>query len=1278
MFSKNKRLLVALLFAACIAIVFWSQSRIPALNEKAQMGLRTNFGELAFEIVLPVKPEQAFIERVVRSSINWAYTNMIGMTFGLLFAAAALTILSNLKSRSFKQPWLNTLSGTLIGAPLGVCVNCATPIAFGIYSAGARLETALATLIASPTLNIIVLTMTFTLLPWQMALSKLLAVLIILSCIPALVKRFPASDNLKPLSNIKQNSFFKSANSCSIEDEININENFLNALIATIRAFVINLIYIVRFALPLMLLAGFLGAFVLEVVPFNLFENIHAGLLIILACAIVATILPVPIAFDVIIVAALVASGIDKGLATLLLIALGIYSIYPAFIIARYISKALSIAIAILVIIVASSFALGLQNYFEFKSENEQHLLKTGIIESGESVYKKTIAVCDELPKHLQAICFEKNIGQFNDIVSYDSMCLSIPSALSHDNCKLVIEKFVTSEKAASEENISACLELTHQNSQAHCIFNTTVKLAIKSYDINSCDELNQLEAIRSCKDKYLNTNLLFNPDNSACKELEGEELNYCRVNAEIYKLTDVMNIEGCSKYDQIGAGEHCRYTIASAMIGRHNDSSGCDKLQSSDLVKRCKSLVVSWEATRKTSSELCLTLNEEDLRNLCLLRVSDNKIKRLLTKHSLTQPTLTPKPNANDDILAYQEQKEEVNAPILSWTKILENDAIKIAYSPYVEPKKNDDNRFIKTPAHALGITRTWNFKTTDFFEPFIIGKGIASGDYNNDFWPDILLATEQGAALYKNIGGKFEFINIPQGEMQQANLFLVAFVDIDNDGKQDIFSSSYGGKNYILKNIDGDFKKSKLMIFEGNQILTLAAGFSDLNQDKLLDIVLGNWSSGVDKLFDTSQSGNSIMFSDKESFRTEDLKNIKGETNSVLITDINNDHLPDVLIANDRLVPDTYLINQGKGQLSPITSENNIIPLTSMFTMSLDSSDFNNDLKSDIFSTDMTFVRSSKDDYCSSITEQISRDNCESTLKIYSDFLENSAVTCNSIDNGLKRQECYIAFSVKAAKELKDKDYCSNIVDKNSAIFSLCIHLASPSSPEETVDQENAIAQTQRNTLLIQKDGNYVEQAEEYGVTSSYWSWNAKSADLDNDGWQDIYVGNGFHFGDNFYEIQENILYHNVNGNHFVEAQTEWGLDDTINTPSYTYLDIDLDGDLDIIATGVLSPPRVYINNLAQKNAISFAFIDEKDNSFGIGAKITILYGGDKHLRQLKENKLSGGFLSFDNPVIHFGIDQYTTIDGLEIEWPDGTLTNIEKPLPARGMYQIHRTAH
>jgi uncharacterized membrane protein YraQ (UPF0718 family) len=191
---RDKRVILVILVLVAVAVTFWSGSRVPALNEKALMGGDTQLDALGFEIVVEVQPDDPMPVRVLYTTINWMRTNLKGMTFGIVFATILMTLLSLLRKRSFDSGLGNTLLGMTIGAPLGVCVNCAAPIAQGLRSGGAQVQTMLAAMISSPTLNIIVLTMLFSLFPLYMVAIKLgLTLAFILICIPLLV-RFLGSD----------------------------------------------------------------------------------------------------------------------------------------------------------------------------------------------------------------------------------------------------------------------------------------------------------------------------------------------------------------------------------------------------------------------------------------------------------------------------------------------------------------------------------------------------------------------------------------------------------------------------------------------------------------------------------------------------------------------------------------------------------------------------------------------------------------------------------------------------------------------------------------------------------------------------------------------------------------------------------------------------------------------------------------------------------------------------------------------------------------------------
>ncbi len=1272
---RNKRLAIALLLAVVIAAIFWSQSRVPALNEKAQKGVRTNFSSIAFDIVYPVTSEQPVAERVMKSTINWGFTNWKGMVFGLLFAAAALTILGFIGQRSFKHPWLNTLTGMFVGAPLGVCVNCATPIAQGMYAAGARLETALATLISSPTLNAIVLSMAFTLLPWEMALGSLIGVLLLLCTIPMLVGQFAPDIQPKSAGTEIKSGIAGIALPAAPSAAIG-NESFLAAITPTVTAFIRNLFYMLKIALPLMLLAGFLGALVIELFPFNMFADIEAGLIVLVGTALFATLLPVPMAFNVIVVMALLANGMNPGLGAVLLFALSVYSIYPAIVIARYISAPLSIALAVTVIVLATVLGLATDRYFEYKLKNEQLIIAQGIALNQKEAYRDAIEVCGQLPGSLQLRCFATHIGNFDEVIAYEDMCRTRPEAVSEASCQTAVDTFIARQKAVADSSSAPCEQLSSPAAKVQCTFYLAFSAAIKEHDISRCNEFANSNIARMCRAQFLNSSLLFSPDNSVCSNLDGQELSDCEINASIYRYAETRDFEGCTSLPTAAAQEFCRYTTASSMIGQNNDASGCANLQSPQRRNRCESLVTAWQAEEDRSFDLCHELPETDLQELCLIKVAAKQISTLLVDYTLRPPTGASISIARTDISIHA-ATSPVKTPDHEWQTLVDNDAMKISHTGYKKRSVGGNRLFSRTQGKDLGIVRSWDFRITDFFEPFIVGKGIASGDFNNDLWPDLVLATERGVLFYQNTGGEFQLLSVDQGTLSQKNVFVVALVDADNDGSQDLFATTYGGDNYLLLNKGGNFQSPSLIKLEGEQRLTLAAGFSDINNSGTLDIVLGNWSSGVEKLFSPEESANRILFRQGDTYIAQELDEVKGETLTVLLADINDDSHADLLIGNDRLVPDAYYLGNGDGSLSPVTLSQNLIPVTAMFTMSLDAADFDNDLRPDLFSTDMTFARSSKSDYCEAIQGSEARSRCTEIIDTYTQFSDNNTSVCSTLDSPRQRQECFVTFSVKAAKEQRNSRYCNNLSDTDGALYSLCQYLASPVPGELPINQQLYIQQVQRNVLLMNRKDHFIETGQAHNVDKSFWSWNGKAADLDNDGWQDIYVGNGFHFGDSFYEIQENVLFHNLGGTGFDQVAPAWGLDDAINTPSYTYLDFDLDGDIDIIATGVLAPPRVFINQQGENNSITFILTDGIGNSTGIGAKVTVRYGGRENLQQRKENKLSGGFMSFDNPVLHFGVGTNETIDSFSVQWPDGQTTEYPAALGVNRIYRITRKA-
>ena len=668
----NKRLIVVALLAAVIAGVFWTQSRVPALNEKAQMGLRTNFSAIAFDVVLPVNAEQSLIHRVFRSTVNWAYTNWKGMTFGLLFASTVLTLLAGLRKRSFQRPWMNILSGLMIGAPLGVCVNCATPIAHGMYAAGARLETALAALISSPALNVIVLSMSFTLLPWEIATINVVGVLLLLSFIPLLAQRFAGSDRLA--ANPTEVDGPRTRITPPATTLVLGDDTYGNAIAAVGKDFFANLIFIIRLALPLMLLAGFLGALVIEVLPFDRFTNLEPTLPVLLVVAIVATAIPVPMAFNVIVVMALLAMGMHPGIGAVFLFALSVYSIYPAIIIGWYISMPLSASIAVLVALIATLLGVSTTTYFDYRQGVEQQAISVGIQAGGQAAYERALAVCEELPGQVQLACFTRHIEQFEDVVEVRNMCHTRTSGVDYGACQQAVNLFRAKESAKQQDSIAPCTELHDQIAYSQCAFSYVLNSAVGQHDIGKCGAVAELGLEQTCRDRYFNARLLFNPDESECHHLVGREQADCKTNAAIYRFADTLDFSGCAALEDLRARDHCRYITASTMIGRSNDPSGCREIESEATRRRCNGLVVAWGAVRNQSFAACEPLEPEDLRHTCWMRVAGVRITRVITEYivALSPPALDTPSRGHE--FSESAPDAQVSAKDLVWETVNDN----------------------------------------------------------------------------------------------------------------------------------------------------------------------------------------------------------------------------------------------------------------------------------------------------------------------------------------------------------------------------------------------------------------------------------------------------------------------------------------------------------------------------------------------------------------------------------------------------------------------------
>ena len=201
--------------------------------------------------------------------------------------------------------------------------------------------------------------------------------------------------------------------------------------------------------------------------------------------------------------------------------------------------------------------------------------------------------------------------------------------------------------------------------------------------------------------------------------------------------------------------------------------------------------------------------------------------------------------------------------------------------------------------------------------------------------------------------------------------------------------------------------------------------------------------------------------------------------------------------------------------------------------------------------------------------------------------------------------------------------------------------------------------------------------------GLALTDWSWAGLIADLDNDGWKDIYITNGtrrdINNKDYFAAIEnasyqekqnstqlelainipaepvDNYMFKNNGDLSFTPVSEDWGISHVGYSNGASYADLDNDGDLEMIVNNIDDPASIF-KNLSSENGANYlkvAFKGAKGNPLGLGAKVSIRTGTDI---QVQELAMTRGFQSSVEPTMIFGLGETASVDELTVVWPDG----------------------
>lgn len=203
--------------------------------------------------------------------------------------------------------------------------------------------------------------------------------------------------------------------------------------------------------------------------------------------------------------------------------------------------------------------------------------------------------------------------------------------------------------------------------------------------------------------------------------------------------------------------------------------------------------------------------------------------------------------------------------------------------------------------------------------------------------------------------------------------------------------------------------------------------------------------------------------------------------------------------------------------------------------------------------------------------------------------------------------------------------------------------------------------------------------------GVCDTKWGWGAKFLDYDADGWQDIYVMNGFISGGSkdyidilmpimldseidlgdtmswpplgdmsFSGYERNVMFKNVDGFEFVDVSAENGVDIEKDGRGLMVGDLDLDGDEDLVVLNANQNAVIFENQTPLLGSwLTLQLEGVESNRSAIGVRVTAFTELGLHHR---ETNAGNGFESMSNVELHIGLGQVDKLAELEVLWPSG----------------------
>ncbi len=193
-------------------------------------------------------------------------------------------------------------------------------------------------------------------------------------------------------------------------------------------------------------------------------------------------------------------------------------------------------------------------------------------------------------------------------------------------------------------------------------------------------------------------------------------------------------------------------------------------------------------------------------------------------------------------------------------------------------------------------------------------------------------------------------------------------------------------------------------------------------------------------------------------------------------------------------------------------------------------------------------------------------------------------------------------------------------------------------------------------------QGNGIFTDKASSAGIAmaaAQFVGWSSSFVDYDNDGDEDIFKTNGAL--KHLYGHQDQ-LFENTGEGKFKDVSVKLGeyfIQEFVGRGACLG-DYDNDGDFDIYIVNLNNEGKFLRNNKGNKNNwLQLKMVGKSSNRDGIGARVKVTAGGKV---QTSQKRSTTGYLSQNDPRMHFGLAGNKLADRIEIRWPSGKSQVLE----------------